>query len=167
MPSVLALDFETANYSRSSACALAVVRLKAWQIKASESWLIRPPTPDFIFSTLHGIEWAHVKDKPHWGKLWPKLSPHFEGVQYLAAHNAPFDKGVLRAACEEYGLEAPQIKFIDTVKVAREVWGIYPTKLNLVCERLGIELRHHEALSDARACAEILVRAKAEGWEPS
>jgi DNA polymerase-3 subunit epsilon len=55
---------------------------------------------------------------------------------------------------------------VDTVQVARRQWSIFPTKLNLVCGRLGIPLDHHEALSDASACAEILLRAHAEGWEP-
>jgi DNA polymerase-3 subunit epsilon len=43
------------------------------------------------------------------------------------------------------------------------VWGIYPTKLPNVCRHLGISLNHHEASSDAEACARIMIRALEEG----
>jgi DNA polymerase III subunit epsilon len=166
MTRILAIDFETANYSPSSACQIGVVRIEDWRIVDSKAWLIRPPSDDFVFTYLHGISWDDVGDQPQWAGLWPELLPWFEGVDYLAAHNAPFDRGVLRATCAEQGIIAPQTPFLDTVSVARQVWKIFPTKLNLVCQKLGIELQHHEALSDARACAQILIRARAEGWEP-
>ena len=44
-------------------------------------------------------------------------------------------------------------------ELAREVWGIFPTRLPDVCRELGIPLRHHRALSDACACAEVVLRA--------
>lgn len=166
-PTLLALDFETANHASNSACQLGLVRIEGWRVVDSASWLIRPPTDEFFFSYLHGITWDRVAGEPHWGELWPRLAPYFDGVDFLAAHNAPFDRGVLEAACAEYGLDAPAQPFVDTVAVARKVWKIFPTKLNLVCERLGIELTHHEALSDAKACAEIVIRAQAEGWTPA
>ena len=166
-PKIVAIDFETANYSSSSACQLGLVRVEDWRVVDSRSWLIRPPTDEFVFTYLHGIAWEQVRAEPHWGGLWPVLWPHFEGADFLAAHNAPFDRGVLKAVCAEYGLEAPPLPFVDTVEVARKVWKIFPTKLNLVCERLAIPLNHHEALSDATACAEILIRASAEGWKPA
>jgi DNA polymerase-3 subunit epsilon len=107
-----------------------------------------------------------VAQESHWGELWPRIAPYFEGLDFLAAHNAPFDRGVLFATCGAYGVTPPQQPFVDTVGLARKVWNIFPTKLNLVCERLNIELRHHEALSDAKACAEILIQAHAQGWNP-
>jgi DNA polymerase III subunit epsilon len=163
---VLALDFETANYSANSACQLGIARIEGWKLVDARSWLIRPPSDDFVFTYLHGISWDHVAQEPHFGGLWAELEPHFKGVDYLAAHNAPFDRGVLKATCSTYGISAPPQPFVDTVAVARSVWKIYPTKLNLVCRQLGISLNHHEALSDSKACAEILIRAHAEGWEP-
>jgi DNA polymerase-3 subunit epsilon len=165
-PTLLALDFETANYAANSACQLGMVRVEGWRLVDARSWLIRPPSEEFVFTYLHGIAWEHVEKEPDFGGLWTELEPHFKGVDYLAAHNAPFDRGVLATACAEYGLPAPTQPFVDTVAVARKVWSIYPTKLNLVCGRLGIPLNHHEALSDAKACAEILVRAHAQGWSP-
>lgn len=166
-PVLLALDFETANYSANSACQLGIARVEGWALVDARSWLIRPPSQDFVFTYLHGIDWNQVAREPDFGELWKELAPHFEGVDFLAAHNAPFDRGVLNAACADHGLLVPRQPFVDSVAVARKVWHIYPTKLNLVCGQLGIALNHHEALSDSKACAEILIRAHGEGWNPA
>lgn len=166
MPTILAIDFETANQSTNSACQLGIVRLEGWRIVDARSWLIRPPSDDFVFTYIHGLAWEDVHDQPDWGGLWTELRPHFEGVDYLAAHNAPFDRGVLEGCCAHHNLVPPPMPYLDTVQVARKVWKIFPTKLNLVCQQRGIPLDHHEALSDAKACAQILIQAHAEGWEP-
>jgi DNA polymerase-3 subunit epsilon len=49
------------------------------------------------------------------------------------------------------------------VRLARSTWSIYPTKLPNVCSHLNIELNHHEALSDALACAQIVIAAEKKG----
>jgi DNA polymerase-3 subunit epsilon len=165
-PVIVALDFETANNSRSSACQLGLVRLEGWRPTLEKAWLIRPPDPLFIHSGIHGITWEDVEGSPDFSELWPQVAACLEGADYLAAHNAPFDKGVMEGTLAHYGLQAPEQGYLDTVQIARQVWKIYPTKLNLVCEALAIPLQHHEALSDARACAQILIKAQAQGWQP-
>ena len=50
------------------------------------------------------------------------------------------------------------------MQLARAQWNIRPTKLPDVCRYLGIKLRHHEADSDAEACARIVMAAQEEGW---
>jgi DNA polymerase-3 subunit epsilon len=165
-PVIVALDFETANNSRNSACQLGLVRLEGWQVAAEKAWLIRPPSPLFIHSGIHGICWEDVAESPDFGELWPEVSAYLAGAAYLAAHNAPFDRGVMGHTLAHYSLAAPELPYLDTVRVARQVWEIYPTKLNLVCDRLSIPLNHHQALSDARACAQILVKARQQGWKP-
>jgi len=77
----------------------------------------------------------------------------------LAAHNASFDKGVLEGACAHYGITAPTLPFRCTVQMARKAWNLRPTKLPDVCRHLGIDLDHHNALSDAMACALIVLAA--------
>jgi DNA polymerase-3 subunit epsilon len=81
----------------------------------------------------------------------------------VLAHNAPFDRAVLRACCAAHGLEMPAVPFVCTVRLARSAWAIRPTRLPDVCGRLGIALRHHDPLSDAMACARIAATALAEG----
>jgi len=162
----VAIDFETADYERDSACSVALVRVEGGRIVAREQRLIRPPRREFVFTYLHGISWEDVKHEPQFQNIWPALAPMLVRADFLAAHNASFDRGVLQACCEAAGLEPPPLQFVCTVEVARSAWGIYPTKLHHVCRHLGIPLNHHDALSDAEACARIVLAAEGERRRP-
>ncbi len=159
----VALDFETADHGRDSACALALVRVEAAEVRVRRFHLIRPPRSRFYFSYLHGITWQDVADQPHFGDLWPEISPLLEGAHFLAAHNAPFDRGVLRACCARYGLTPPSLPFLCTVELARRTWKLRRANLPRVCQFLGIPLQHHDAASDAEACARIVIAAQRAG----
>jgi len=154
----LALDFETANYSRDSACALGLVRVEKNKIVDKKELLIRPPYKQFVFTYLHGISWDDVQDVPTFKGHWKTIKPYFEGIDFAVAHNASFDKGVLHACCDRYDLIAPDVEFQCTMKLSRQVFGLYPTNLKAVCNNFGIPLRHHEALSDTLACANIMIK---------
>lgn len=159
----VALDFETANHDPGSACALAMVVVEGGTITTVRHRLIRPPTPDFVFTYLHGINWAQVSTRLGFGPVWDELLPLTAGATYLVAHNAPFDRRVLHSCCGASKRAVPRLPFVCTVRLAREAWGIYPTKLPDVCKRLGIRLKHHDAESDAVACATIAATAIREG----
>lgn len=165
MNSFVAIDFETANQQRNSACALGLAKGRKGSIEVVRSFLIRPPASQFEFSHIHGLHWEDVRDEPTFGELWPTLLAWFDDAEFVAAHNARFDGRVLQACCAEYGIRAPRLPFTCTVELARRQWGIYPTRLPNVCRRLGIPLRHHEPGSDAEACARIVLAAQAEGWQ--
>ncbi len=156
----VALDFETADHGRDSACAIALVRVEKNRIAQRVQHLIKPPRNQFVFSYLHGITWSDVARQPRFVELWPELSRIIKNVSFLAAHNAPFDQSVLYACCEMSGIKPPRIPFVCTVDIARKVWDIYPTKLPIVCSKLGICLDHHNAASDAEACAQIVLAAR-------
>jgi DNA polymerase-3 subunit epsilon len=158
-----AIDFETADYGRDSACALAVIVAEKGKVVAKESSLIKPPRRDFVFTYLHGISWTDVAKKPVFGQVWKELKTLFRGVDFIAAHNALFDRSVLYTCCEEAGLEPPEADFLCTMKLARRQWGVYPTKLSDVCRHFRIPLKHHDAASDAHACARIVMEAEAIG----
>ena len=158
-PSFVAIDFETADTGRDSACAVGLVRVEKNCIVRRESRLIRPPRRGFIFTYIHGITWEDVADAAPFARVWQELRDLVGGVEFLAAHNAPFDRSVLAACCRSAGLEPPPLPFECSVRVARKAWGIRPTTLPDVCRALDIELRHHDALSDAEACARIMIAA--------
>lgn len=160
-----ALDFETADYGRDSACALSIVIVENDTIIDTWTQLIRPPRRDFVFTYLHGIGWNHVKDKPCFGEVWADITSKLAGASFVAAHNASFDRSVLRACCETAGLAPIPHSFLCTVRAARSIWGFYPTTLADVCRQLQIPLRHHDAESDAQACARILLEARKCGHE--
>ena len=161
-----AIDFETANYDPDSACAIGVSIVRQGKIVAQEDRLIRPPTREFRFTYVHGLTWADVRSEPTFAEVWADIYPALSDLDFFAAHNAPFDRRVLNACCERYGLTQPPHSFVCTVQVARSIFGIRPTKLPNVCRHLNISLNHHEAGSDAQACARILLAAAGSGWRP-
>ena len=156
----LAIDFETANYSRDSACSVGIVRVEKSKIVHKAVHLIRPPSREFVFTYIHGITWNDVKIAPTFKEVWINIKPYFEGIDFLAAHNAGFDSGVLKACCATYGIIPPVTPFKCSMALARKIWNLRPTKLSDVCNHLDIELNHHEALSDAHACAQIIISAE-------
>ncbi len=157
----VAIDFETADHGADSACAVGLVRVEGARIVARETVLIRPPRSRILFTHVHGITWPMVKDAPVFKDVWVKLSPLLDGAEFLAAHNAPFDRGVLAACCRAHGLPVPALQFVCTVQIARRTWALKPANLPAVCRRLGIGLMHHDAGSDAEACARIVIAAAA------
>ena len=156
----VAIDFETADHGRDSACSVGLVRVDDGCITAREHRLIRPPRPEFIFTYIHGIEWADVAGAPVFSEVWRDVEPLFDGVDFLVAHNKGFDRGVVRACCAAAGLDEPDHTWKCTVQMARYILGIRPANLAHVCQTLDIPLRHHDALSDAEACAQIVLRAE-------
>lgn len=156
-----AIDFETANYRSDSPCQVAVVVVEDCERVVERSWLIRPK--NLFFSdrciAVHGILPRHVMNEPEWDAVWAELSPIIDGLT-LVAHNAMFDMAVLSSTLAAYDLVCPSIDFQCTRLIARRCWpgrtgyGLKPT-----AESLGISFRHHDALEDSRACAEIALAA--------
>lgn len=157
----VAIDFETADYPADSACSVGLVRVEGQRVVAREHRLIRPPRRAFAFTDIHGLRWEDVREEPAFRDVWRAVRPLLDGAGFLAAHNASFDSRVLNSCCQLARLRPPAIDFMCTVALARRTWGIYPTKLPDVCRRLRIPLRHHDALSDALACARIVMASRA------
>ncbi|MBI4425063.1 MAG: 3'-5' exonuclease [Elusimicrobia bacterium] len=164
-PEFVAIDFETADHGADSACAVGLVRVSGGKIVGRERRLLKPPRRTFVFTSIHGITWEQVRGEPSFGELWPALAPFLEGADFLAAHNAPFDRRVLNACCGAAGLEPPPQPFVCTVRLSRKRWSLPSNSLPNVCRHLGLSLNHHEALSDAEACAGIVLAALADGAE--
>ena len=156
----VALDFETANTRGHSACEIGLVRCTGAELVDTLTLRIRPPTRDFRFTYLHGISWADVENQPCFADHWPAIQRFIDDADFLAAHNASFDRSVLSACCQHYDIAVSRHTFLCTVQIARQTWNIYPTKLPDVCRNLGIDLRrHHRAEDDALACARIVQSA--------
>jgi DNA polymerase III subunit epsilon len=159
----VAIDFETANRSRASACSIAAVTVENGQIVNSAYSLIRPPVLQFDYwnTKIHGLTVKDVADKPTFAELWHRLRPHLEN-KVVIAHNAVFDIGVLRSMLDEYGLPHPRFQYVCTVDIARRVWtDVENYKLATLAERFAIVFEHHNALHDARTCALIALAAQA------
>ncbi|MES2732400.1 MAG: 3'-5' exonuclease [Bacteroidota bacterium] len=157
----IAIDFETANEQRNSACEIGICVVKDSQIVESKAWLIRPPELRFnSFNTyLHGISAKNVQHEPAFDALWPQLRPYLEN-QLVLAHNASFDLSVLRSLMDYYHITYPELTYSCSLSIAKKVWLGQPSyRLNALAEMLAISLDHHQALSDAIACARITLLA--------
>lgn len=162
----VAFDFETANQYHDSPCAIGLVRVENSQIIAKEMRLINPNTFFAWFCVnVHGLTEEDVIDAPLFDEVWQEITPILEDVNFLAAHNAPFDKSVLYKTCNKYNLAPPPHKITCSIKAAKSFLKLPSYSLDNVCDHLGIELNHHEALSDAEACAEIMIRAFEQGYK--
>ena len=68
MQEFIAIDFETANPKRVSACALGYVKVSNREIAETRGYLIKPVGGHAPFqSKIHGIKDEHTFDKPESG----------------------------------------------------------------------------------------------------
>jgi len=158
-----AIDFETANSSPASACSVGLVRVRDGEVVASGGWLIRPPAGHDEFQEwnvrIHGIRAWQVADAPGWSEQLDRLCG-FAGADVLVAHNAGFDLNVLRRACEATGDEPPPYRSLCSLQVARKVYDLDSYRLPVAAAAAGFgAFPHHDALADARACAQIVIDA--------
>ena len=155
-----AIDFETANARRNSACEIGVVVVENGEVVNRFSYLIRPEPMHFdpMNIAIHGIYPEDVRDAPTFSQLWPELWPQLSGP--LVAHNAAFDMSVLRYSLDDYGARYPQTDYFCTVVMAKLAWPEYPNyKLNHVAREIGVSFNHHDAEEDAFACAQVAIAA--------
>lgn len=160
----VAIDFETANEARTSACSIGVAWIENGRVTATEEHLIRPRELRFnsFNSAIHGIRAEDVTGAPEFPEVWAALRERVQG-RLILAHNAAFDLSVLRHTLTDYGLDWPACDYLCTVVLARRAW---PTlsghRLNHLADFLGIALDHHRAGSDAEACGRIALAATQE-----
>ncbi|KQC06993.1 MAG: hypothetical protein APR62_00780 [Smithella sp. SDB] len=156
-----AIDFETANYDRTSACQIGIVVVENSEIIKTYSSYIKPSPNFFVpfFTELHNIDAKKVSNFPLFDELWCEISEYFTSSDMLVAHNAIFDMNVLMACCEKYGIDYKLPASFCTCQASRRYLPYLANhKLSTVCKHYGIELNHHEALSDARAAALIALK---------
>ncbi|HBN04643.1 MAG TPA: DNA polymerase III subunit epsilon [Bacteroidales bacterium] len=155
----VAIDFETADSFHPCSLGLALVRnSKVVEVK---HWLIKPscyPYFHFYAQKIHGIHKEDVEFEPEFDELWHQIKPFIEN-QTLVAHNADFDIRVLRKTLGQYKLEEPKFRYFCSYRTARIVWkDSKKASLDFLCKQENIELEHHNADSDAYACALLFLR---------
>lgn len=156
-----AIDFETANPKRASACAVGLVRVRDGQIADEKATLIKPPAGFGEFSAwnmqVHGITPAMVASAPPWRQVAGWITD-YAGDDLLIAHNAPFEISVLRQACAAANLPVPRLNVLCTLALARRACDLRSHRLPEVAFEFGVRLgSHHDALADARCAAEVAV----------
>ena len=158
-----AIDFETATGARNSACSVGIVTVRGGVIVDRYHTLIRPPGNVYNWhnTQVHGITAQQTENAASFASLFPEIEQRLEGHS-LVAHNAPFDRAVLVSCLQAAGFDPTDYAQRDhwecTLKLYRAK-GYKPCRLSDCCSALEIPLKHHDALSDAVACAELYLRA--------
>jgi DNA polymerase III subunit epsilon len=104
-----------------------------------------------------GITQEMMADAPGLEAVLPPLEELLRG-RVLVAHNAPFDRRVLRRAFELIGLDWPNPPVLCTAALARKLLPLQRRRgLSVLADALGIEVQTaHRALADAETCARVL-----------
>ena len=156
------LDVETANHDQSSICQIGVGIFEDFELV--DTWKSYIDPQDYFhwrFIEIHGITAETVKRKPTFPRVYPKLRRLLENN--IVVHHSPFDRIAIGKVCERYGLEQFEVKWLDSVKVAKRAFGDGCLEggynlANLVAY-LDIEFQHHDALEDAITCGRIVLHA--------
>lgn len=162
MHSFVAIDFETATGYSSSACAVGIVTVEDGIVTDEYYTLIQPPENEYWRQNImiHGITPQMTENALAFHAVYPAIKKRLQG-KTVVAHNEVFDRGVLKNTMRVYQLDYDELllseKWECTCRTYRSL-GYKPANLKACCDREGISLKHHEALSDAKACAELYLR---------
>ena len=130
--------------------------------------LVDPQTHFDPFNiALTGITPEMERGQPDFPALWQLLEPMLRN-SVLVAHNAPFDLRVLASCLHDYHIDwKPETVYLCTCQMGRKAYPyLLNHKLNTLCEHLRLELDHHNAGSDSRACALLLLDYLEKGLRP-
>lgn len=166
----VAIDFQTANRLRVSACAIALVTVKDGQIVDSFYSLICPDILHFDEENkaLHGITEDMVKDKPYFADLWPVIKEKING-KTLVAHYARFDMDVLTDLLDSCEEPFPNCNVLCSCVLSQAMFPeLAHHRLTDVTEHIGHHMtQHFNAMANARACVAIMEYAFAKSHATS
>jgi DNA polymerase-3 subunit epsilon len=148
--SFTAIDFETATGRRSSICQIGLVHVVNGRANEQLSILVQPPNNYYWdnFIDIHRITPEMTANAPRFNFVWNWIK-HLICKQDVVAHNGfAFDFQCLKQTLEYYKIPEPEYTGHCTYK-------IYGESLASLCGKHNIPLTHHDALSNAMACAEL------------
>ncbi|MBR1587420.1 MAG: 3'-5' exonuclease [Kiritimatiellae bacterium] len=160
----IAIDFETANAKRVSACSVGVAVIEDGQVVETYSSLIKPPAEFGTFAPLnvriHGITAEKVANAPTFDALYPRLREIADGADILGY--SKFDRSVLQNLSGHYGLPVDRSRiagYIDVCSIAqKELPQLKNHKLRTLAKYFNIgSFHHHDASDDAIVCALVFL----------
>ena len=154
----VSIDFETANTSFDSACAIGLCLFSSEGEELDSYYsLIRPK--ELVFDTrctmVHNLDPYDIANAKSLPEIWPDILA-FIGDRALVAHNAPFDMKVLKASAESHNLGGLDNDYYCTLSLARKLWKGRPSyKLTSLASAFGWEYEAHNALADSEICGRL------------
>ena len=157
MSTFTAIDFETATAYHP--CSVGIVTVEEGIIVDEFVTLIQPPNNFYnpFNIQVHGIYPRDTANAKTFVEVFPEIERRLKN-RVVVAHNESFDRNVLSKMMALHGLNYEDLnigsRWECTVKIYKAK-GFKPAKLSDCCRIMNIALEHHEALSDARACAKL------------
>ena len=149
----VAIDFEYLYLAQyDTPCAVGLVKVINNVVIEKYYSLIHQPAQEATLAPNNGITPEMLVDAPHYDKVYTRMV-EFIGDLPLVAHNASVERKVLsETPCPDHLPFLADGAFIDTDYLSGH------RSLQALCEEYNIPLNHHNALSDAEACAEVYLR---------
>ena len=150
--SFTAIDFETAQGKRWSICQIGLVRIENGKVSHNLSILVQPPNNYFWsrFIDIHKITPELTVNAPTFDQVLHQFEPFIENQEVVAHNGFAFDFPCLNQTLEYYNIPIPKYTGHCTYR-------IFDDSLASLCKKYKIPLNHHDALSDANACAELFM----------
>jgi len=118
--------------------------------------------PEDFFShiniEIHGIDEEMVLNAPLFPDVLDKLKYFMQGS--VCVCHTHFDRVSLAKAFYKYGISPLDLLWLDSARVVRRAWIEFAWKgygLANICRKIGYEFKHHDALEDAKAAAQVLL----------
>lgn len=159
-----AIDVETANPDTGSICQIGIAKFEGGELV--EEWVTLVDPEDYfddVNVSIHGIVPSMVRGKPKLPEIADHLRTHLEST--VSVCHTHFDRIALARAFTKYGLQPLSTSWLDSARVVRRTWTDLAYKgygLANVCDRIGYEFKHHDALEDAKAAGYVLLAAMRE-----
>jgi len=157
----VALDVETANADLSSICQIGLARFRDRIIVGTWKTYVDPEDGfDPINISIHGITEDTVRGAPILPEAADELRRQLSGTVVVC--HTHFDRVAMQQCFSKYELQLPTCAWLDSARVARRAWEEFAWRgygLGNVCEFLGYQFSHHDALEDAKAAAFVLLSA--------
>lgn len=164
----VAIDVETANNNQGSICQIGLALVDEAGEITTVDLLTDPEMEFFSFNVdLHGVSAEKVKGQPTFPEHLRQLRPFLE--RHPLIQHSSFDQRAFAAACDRYNLPLLRSQWHDSVVIARRAWpelkGNGGHGLGNLKTHLGLEFEHHNAAEDARAAAEVVLKAEAHAGQ--
>jgi DNA polymerase-3 subunit epsilon len=159
----VALDVETACSDAASICQIGLACVQPDNQIQTFSMLVNPGTRFDPFNIqLHGIGPDHVANAPGFPDALDVLIPLL--TRHHLIQHSNFDKQAMNAACRFCGIDSPDLRWSDSVQIARRAWpelkGNGGHGLANLKRTLNLQFHHHDAGEDARAAAMVVLHAE-------
>ena len=175
MREFVAIDFETANEKRSSACAIGLVLFDSVGKPSDSYYQLLHPHPEVNYFNpinvwTHGITAEDVKDSPEWPQVVSQVKDFIKDRPIVAHNMTTFDGTVLSALENLYATEKITNRRFCTLRLARKILAeeVERKSLDEVFHYYFPEdsFLHHHATSDAQAAGMIFSRMQQDlGYE--